>query len=75
MMATLPEIPSAWGLLSFQQVAGRVLTNDDLVGQQSPGTLYVGTALSFRFGIRAPGPLAPGHGHAAIATEAAIQRC
>jgi hypothetical protein len=61
--------------LSFQQVGDRLLTNDDLVGQQSPGTLDVGTTVSFRSGIRALSALAPGDGHAAVATQAAIQRC
>jgi len=72
---SLPEIPSAWDLLSFQQVGDRLLTNDDLVGQQSPGTLDVGTTVSFRSGIRALSALAPGDGHAAVARQAAIQRC
>jgi hypothetical protein len=48
---SLPEIPSAWDLLSFQQVGDRLLTKDDLVGQQSPGTLDLGTTVSFRSGI------------------------
>ena len=72
---SLPEIPSAWDLLSFQQVGDRLLPNDDLVGQRSPGNLYVGTAVSLGTGIRAPGALAPGDGHAAIATQATVQRC
>ena len=48
---SLPEIPSAWDLLSFQQVGDRLLPNDDLVGQRSPGNLYVGTAVSLGTGI------------------------
>jgi hypothetical protein len=72
---SLTEIPSAWDLLSFQQVGDRLLPNDDLVGQRSPGNLYVGTAVSLGTGIRALGALAPGDGHAAIATQATVQRC
>lgn len=65
---SLPEIPSAWDLLNFQQVGDRLLANDDLVGQRSPGNLYVGTAVSLGTGIRALSALATGDGHAAIAT-------
>ena len=73
--SSLPEIPSALELLSFQQVRDRLLTNDDLVGQRSPGNIYVSTAVSLRTGIRVPGALAPGDGHATIGTQASVRRC
>jgi hypothetical protein len=72
---SLLEIPSAWDLLSFQQVGDRLLTNDDLVGQQRPGILDIGTSVSFRSGIRALSALAPGDGHEAVARQAAVQWC
>src|ERR1019366_7839213 len=72
---SLPEIPSAWDLLSFQQVRDRLLTKGDLGGQQRPGLLHIRTSVSFRSGIRALSALAPGDGHEAVARQAAVQWC
>jgi hypothetical protein len=72
-LLSLPEIPSALELLSFQQVGERLVTNDDFISQRSPGSVNGGTAVSFGSGIRALGALAPGHGHAAVATQATVR--
>jgi hypothetical protein len=47
----LPEIPSALELLSFQQVGDRLVTNDEFIGQRSPGSVNGGTAVHGEFVI------------------------